>query len=251
MFRTISMCLHAACEGFDVITCKPNGHTCTHLLLVFSFCCFSTHCGDYKLTHTGIRMHAHTCNARTNSPHILFVWTHSLPYVAHSCSSSKKSILVGHNIIQFERVSFAAITLHYFFVLIMQTSMYTTSTLQTSRITQLYYTCRVSCFMVIKGNILVLYVLWWWKEFFCVIVMEFFGYSDEMEFLERERERITEISPFFYGDEMEDFCFMIDDEMEDAMHALWQGARSETVIKRKSDQKKKKEGMIKKRFTVL
>ena len=39
---------------------------------------------------------------------------------------------------------------------------------------------------------------------------------------------------------MEDFCFMIDDEMEDAMHALWQWARSETVIKRKSDQKKKK-----------
>ena len=31
--------------------------TCTHLLLVFSFCCFSTRCGDYKLTHT----HKHTC----------------------------------------------------------------------------------------------------------------------------------------------------------------------------------------------
>ena len=30
------------------------------------------------------------------------------------------------------------------------------------------------------------------RNFFCVIVMEFFCYSDEMEFLERERERERE-----------------------------------------------------------
>ena len=32
------------------------------------------------------------------------------------------------------------------------------------------------------------------------------------------RERDSQRFPPFYGDEMEDFCFMIDDEMEDAMH---------------------------------
>ena len=44
---------------------------------------------------------------------------------------------------------------------------------------------------------------------------------------------------------------MIDDEMEDAMHALWQGARSETVIKRKSDQKNKRRNNLEEIHSVV
>ena len=58
----------------------------------------------------------------------------------------------------------------------------------------MYNACRVSCLMVKKGNILVLCFVMMTGIFCVIIVMDCFCYSDEMEFLERER--ITEISPF-------------------------------------------------------